>query len=711
MDIYALSGFLNGIAATLLGLLVLFRHTKDPRHRTFGLYCLSIALWGYGYGLWQLADDAPRALLLIKICMAGAVLIPVTYFHHVLVLLDQVPRHFRLLLGSYVIALSFVGSLVSRQFILTVEPRSDFPFWPVPGVMFHAYLLWFCCTVGFTTYLLGRAYRQASGIRRNQFLYLLIGSVIGYAGGSTNFPLWYGLDVPPVGTIAITVFVSLTAYTMLRFRLLDISAALEKGLIYLLLLGLMGLPAYGFLILMERRFFGYVDSTFSFLLFLVFCVIVFAAYRYRAGTQDILSKMLFRNRYDKYETLAKFSRDLVTILELNSLSKTIVQTLGTVMGSDPVMLFGRTSAGVYRLWGSHVLRRRVEPPHEIPSSNPLVATLKCDRNILIRDELPEPSAEEQPARLRQQLDALQADICLPFIHKHELVGFCTLGGQGSRETYSMQDIAFLKTLIHEAAIALDNACLYEELKRSQALVQRTDRLRSLETMAGSLAHEIRNPLTSIKTFMQMIPGHAEDVEFLQQFGAVVSEDVARIERLTKEILDYARPTEPVLQKQSVNEIVESCLETIRARSGQNKVQIEIDLASDLPKALVDRQQMKQVVLNLMLNAIEATDETGGCMWVRTRTVVKSGREEWVQIKISHAGHGIPATNFDQIFDPLSITRHPNTEREGSGLGLAIAFHIVREHRGYLDVSSQPGSGMTFCVSLPSVRERATSPTS
>jgi signal transduction histidine kinase len=112
--------------------------------------------------------------------------------------------------------------------------------------------------------------------------------------------------------------------------------------------------------------------------------------------------------------------------------------------------------------------------------------------------------------------------------------------------YSGEDLDMLATLGHNAAIALDNALLYEELKRSQKVIQRTDRLRSLETIAGGFAHEIRNPLTSIKTFIQLAPYRQDDPEFMGEFQLVVSEDVSRIEKLIQEILDYSQNIEPKL---------------------------------------------------------------------------------------------------------------------------------------------------------------------
>jgi len=271
--------------------------------------------------------------------------------------------------------------------------------------------------------------------------------------------------------------------------------------------------------------------------------------------------------------------------------------------------------------------------------------------------------------------------------------------------YSDQDLNLLTMLAQAAAIALDNAALYEELKRSRSLVQRTDRLRSLETIAGGFAHEVRNPLTSIKTFIQLTPERKDDPEFIGHFSTVVAEDVARIERLIQEILDYARYMQPKFQEEDINVIVESCLYFIRIKADAKMVWLNKDLASHLPPVLLDRQQIKQVLLNLFINAIEAMDDHGGQLIVRTHRLSKIPEDTWVQIEVTDTGCGISPVDLEHIFDPFYTTKHESQEHEGTGLGLTIAHQIVQEHGGHIEVKSAPGRGTTFLVNLPAVPAR------
>jgi signal transduction histidine kinase len=229
-------------------------------------------------------------------------------------------------------------------------------------------------------------------------------------------------------------------------------------------------------------------------------------------------------------------------------------------------------------------------------------------------------------------------------------------------------------LAQNAAVAVDNAMLYTDLKRSQILMRRTDRLRSLETIAGGFAHEIRNPLTSIKTLVPLVPGRRDEAEFIDRFSEVVMEDVYRIERLIHEILNYARYREPKFVKKDLNEIIASCLYFIEVKAHRKVITIEKHLAPNLPSAMLDRQPIKQVLLNLFLNCMDAMDDRGGRLSVTTHQLNRSDGT-WIQIEVADTGVGISASNLEHIFDPFYTTKHESIEREGTGL----AHHCPPDH--------------------------------
>jgi signal transduction histidine kinase len=701
MNFYAFSALLNGLAATALGSFVYSRDRRNPRHRAFGLYCLSLSIWSYFYLAWQLTESKDLALLFVRLLMGGAILIPVFYLYHALTLLDRVQAHRRILGAGYILSAVFLLLDCTPYFVADLQPKTGFPYWPKPGIAFHFYLAWFAVYVLYATYLFIESYRQAKGLRRNQCLYLLLGSVIGYAGGATNFLLWYDIQIPPNGTILIAVYTAIVAYTMVRYRLFDLTVAMEKGLTILLLLTLIAAPSYIILEIAQKVYFGELNYQFSIILLALLTLIVIVAYKLKTEAQTAIARTLFRHRYDMYETLSEFSKALVTILDLRSLTEEIVGTLANIIGIKTASLYLLDKEkAVYSLSSSHGLNVDNVKVFRLSARDDLPSYLTGHQAILVREELEHTDSPGIPQSILGTLAAMESEVCIPLVNKDRLIGFCNLGARHDSGMYSAEDLNLLITLAHNAAIALDNAILYEDLRRSYILMRRTDRLRSLETIAGGFAHEIRNPLTSIKTFVQLAPMRRDDPEFMGGFSKVVAEDLLRIERLIQEILDYARYMEPKFSKQDLNDVVASCLYFVEVKAEGKSIVIEKDLAKDLPPVLLDRQQIKQILLNLFLNAMEAMADGGGRLTVKTHRLTKSAGDLWAQIEVADTGPGIEADVIEHIFDPFYTTKHQSEEREGTGLGLTIVHQIVQEHRGYIEVESEAGSGTTFFVNLP-----------
>jgi signal transduction histidine kinase len=159
--------------------------------------------------------------------------------------------------------------------------------------------------------------------------------------------------------------------------------------------------------------------------------------------------------------------------------------------------------------------------------------------------------------------------------------------------------------------------------------------------------------------------------------------------------------EPRLTDEDLNEIVSSCLYFIQSKADSRGIKIEKDLAPELPRGMLDRQQIKQVLLNVLLNAVDAMSEKTGTLRVRTTRLQKADSEVWTQVEIEDTGHGISPENLEHIFDPFFTTKHASAVNEGTGLGLTIAHQIIREHRGEIQVQSTEGIGTTFRINLPS----------
>jgi two-component system NtrC family sensor kinase len=291
------------------------------------------------------------------------------------------------------------------------------------------------------------------------------------------------------------------------------------------------------------------------------------------------------------------------------------------------------------------------------------------------------------------MNQMKSEICIPLVTKQKLIGVINLGMKSGGGMYTHEDLDLLATLANQATTAVENARLYEDISRAKVQMQRADRLASLGTLTAGLAHEIRNPLVAIKTFTQLLPERFDDDEFRDHFLNVTAGEVDRISSLVNELLEFARPSHPNLNKEDLNQIVEKMLLLVASASHKKNLGIVKDFHQSLPPVVLDKEQMKQVFLNILLNAIDATPENG-TITVGTKLVKKNGYEDAVQIMVRDTGKGIPKEDLERIFTPFFTTKH-----QGNGLGLAISHQIVQEHHGSIEVESEESKGTTFCVIL------------
>lgn len=405
------------------------------------------------------------------------------------------------------------------------------------------------------------------------------------------------------------------------------------------------------------------------------------------------------------QRLTQFARDMGHPTSLPIIAERILSGFSEVsQHSDGILYLLDREREYFCQVALHGQISSIATSRVIPFNHPLVQQLAQHQDILdssaLTDSLCAASLDNTTGA---RPVTLPVNLAIPLLNKGQLIAFVLLQSRMGTAVITSHTRELLAAMAQNAANALDSFLLYEDLRQSQTLMRRTDRLRSLETIAGGFAHEIRNPLTSIKTFIQLAPERKDDSQFIGEFSRIVLDDVNRIERLIQEILDYARYMEPRLTDEDLNEIVSSCLYFIQVKADSRGIKIEKDLAPELPRGMLDRQQIKQVLLNLLLNAMDAMSEKTGTLRVRTTRLQKADGNVWAQIEIEDSGQGISQENLDHIFDPFFTTKHASTVNEGTGLGLTIAHQIIREHQGEIQVQSTEGIGTTFRINLPSCR--------
>jgi two-component system sensor histidine kinase HydH len=233
-----------------------------------------------------------------------------------------------------------------------------------------------------------------------------------------------------------------------------------------------------------------------------------------------------------------------------------------------------------------------------------------------------------------------------------------------------------------------------EIRDLQEKVRRSERLAFLGRLAAGVAHEIRNPLSSIRGFAQYFMNRFKGQEEEQGYASIMVKEVDRLNRVITELLDFARPKEPHREPHSLENIMAYSLALLGPELTRKKVEVEKEYEPNLPQVLVDRDQLSQAFLNLLLNSLESIDGGG-----KIRVSLKMGGvQPSVEVAIADTGRGIPQEDLGKVFEPFF-----STKRKGTGLGLAIVHQIIESHEGNIAVESREGMGTTFRVTLPTGR--------
>jgi len=331
------------------------------------------------------------------------------------------------------------------------------------------------------------------------------------------------------------------------------------------------------------------------------------------------------------------------------------------------------------------------------------ASLSTDGDVLIsrvaaldkplKSSLGVPDDPEMHAVLsRHGIDSV---ICVPnsFGRQHS---FMMVGRIAGEAHFSNADLDLLTIFSRQAVIALENAQLYSELhahvhqlKESQQALIQAEKMAAVGRLTASIAHEINNPLQSVRNCLHLIEHGNFSQKELHNYISLAAEELDRLMKVTRRMLDYYRPGKLDRSPTNVNELVERVLQLLEAQLKSLDIQVHKRLTPDLPAVVVVGNQIQQVIVNIVLNAMGAMPD-GGVLFTETNI-----RDNQVIISVEDTGAGVPKTERESIFEPFT-----SSKEGGLGLGLTVSYGIVTAHGGILELLPQDERGAKFQISLP-----------
>jgi len=711
MSITTFPVIISAVGNLALGLFVYMRNKKNELYRSFFFLCFIVTVWNINIFGLIIAPNEHFAWYWSKIFGLGLVLSLPIVLYFILVFTEYKGKFEKqMLYASYGAALVFSILKLSGLFVSKFFKVGN-QYFPRAGLMFQLFILNFILFMGYALLLVFRKYRETpSGIKRNQIAYFLMATLVTTLIASTTFLPSLGIRIYPMGNMATIFFTSIVAYAIVKHRLMDIQVVIRKSVVYASLTASIT-AIYAIIVGVFHGVFGITRFAQGSLLVnaLAAMIIAFSFLPLRNKIQRIVDKLFFKDKYDYHKTLKDFSGALTSILSLERLLNLIVNKVTEIMHIDRgfLMLWDK-QAEEFRIKVGKGLRKKIFDKISFTKSNYLVEWLEREKRIFSREEVEifrrrEESSgmdSKEQKEFKETLDKLKevgAVLCIPLMVKDRLIGIFSLDNKMSGDKFTSEDLELLSTVANQAAIAIENAKLYEEMREMEKSLHRADKLTALGTLASSIAHEIRNPLVSIKTFTQLAPRKFNNRDFLDKFQTIVPEELQRMETILNQLLNFGRSSQPEFYSINVEEVIDSILSLMNTELSKSNIEVIKLYGKDVPQIMADGEQLKQVFMNIVLNAIQAMPE-GGNMRIITsleQEFLDSDTSAFVAVKFEDTGCGIPKENLNDLFNPFFTTKNG-----GSGLGLSISRRIIKEHNGHINVESREGEGTTFTVKLP-----------
>jgi two-component system NtrC family sensor kinase len=688
VQFYWLPPFLAAILDLLLGMFVLWRAPRRELNQTFALFALSLTSWNLDIAALYFFTNYELALYWSEVFRYGMLFIPPTVYHLALALTERWTFLNRLFLAAgYITAL--VLCLDNGQGALV--PRLESFVWgyyPVGGPLYKFHALSDVLYFGATLYQVARGLRISQSARqRQQLKIVLLGFVFAAIAGLTNLLPVYGVHIYPLGNLGNVFLCGTLTYAIVRHRLLEVELIITKTTATVVALVLWLVPLWILTSAVQQRIYGTSDPRLLLFALAVFVLsgLVFP-WLWRV-TETGIRRTLWGQKYDSLQALNVFQKTIIRVLDQKKIIEDLRQVLSDTLQTEFVSVYLRHSAtGMYS--DSQERNTPFSP------QDPFLQTLSQQSEVIVREEALLKEKNPGTTLLAKILTERHTEVCVPLRVQDRLIGFVLLGKKRNRDVFSTEDLRLLSTLGTEVAVALENARLYAELRASQVLLARSDRLAALGTLAAGIAHEIRNPLVAVQTFVQLLPERLDDHEFRTTFLQLAHDELERVSTLMNDLMTFARPAPVAIRETQINDLAEQVVRLLAGQAQKKGIALVTSLSPAIPNLMIDQGQMKQVFMNLVLNALQATP-TGGTVAVTTALRYGTDGPEFCEIEVRDTGAGIPAERQEQIFDPFFTTKDT-----GVGLGLFIVHQIVTEHQGFIDVESAVGQGTRFLIRLP-----------
>ncbi|HTM20044.1 MAG TPA: ATP-binding protein [Kofleriaceae bacterium] len=699
MNVLALSALLASLVTLAIGASVLLRDRTRRTYTSFAAFTFMVS----AYHLCSFVAMATESPLAEWLALWPAATIPPTALAFFREFIAQPsiggPRRPPRVTLAWTVA-AYIGLLYSA----IVHPIHDELYFQIP---FAAYVFGGLYRCVYDLYVQYRATQKR--VERTRIRYLMIGGLVSISLAVTDVLPRFGIAWPTIGNVLTILYLYFLSQTLFRYRLIDDNELVGKMAVLGTLVVLLW-AVYGLLLNWVG---GGQDGLFLLTALVASFVILILFEPVRTRLENGINRWLVRQRHELRGSIEALRRELTNVVDVGEMNRRIIAALeeSRRVTDAAVYLLDSPGAG-YDLagkFGAHAPVDRLEAV----THRALLDRLRdgyLDAEV-IRRELQNlegdggtgSKSREGLQNVLRTLDEMRAGQVFAMYGSEKteqgpwLLGLLAVRDERAEDAFDGDDIDMFRQLAGQAARTIEASQVYERVKER-------DRLAAIGEMSAGLAHEIRNPLGAIKGAAQLLVGPdgkpinpADAGEFL----TIIIDEVNRLNNVVTQFLDYAR-----LQKSEpsgygpidVNDVVRKTSQLLLKDEALGTIEVDVRLDELLPPVAGDPEQLRQVFLNLGLNALHAMNGAGKLeITTSRRRRTRLGYGSFAEIRFRDTGVGIPRENIKNLFIPFFTTKE-----QGTGLGLAISQRIVSQHAGSIEVRSTQGKGSTFSVFLPAL---------
>ncbi|MCM8775131.1 MAG: ATP-binding protein [Candidatus Omnitrophica bacterium] len=709
--------YLNGSALSVagvstvilcIGIFVFLQNRKSISNFSFFLICLCVNFWLYGISLMYSCKNAELALQMYRwVTFLGVAYVSPCVYAFSVIWLNLFHAQKKWVVAGLVGAGIFYLLALLTPFGFKGVYHYFWGYYPIYGPIPRIFLGFFFVYFfkAFSNFV--KAYRlETVPIRKVQIRLIAIAFLISFTGSVDYLPKFFYFPLYPIGYISVLIWILLVAYSIVKYKVMDIETVIHKTIMWFLTSLVFAAPLVVFFNVLR----DWLQSLSSFA-FLV-CVagsFIFLMF-YARHIQPHIDHLFQRRQWDLIRALEKFNDVLVHKRSLGEVVSHILYTIQTIFYATRVtMLVRQENSDSFERMPALLS----DPAQGLSIENKFLRWLEVNDTVVVGEYLDlDPRFDSIVHEAKQYFNCLHALICVPLVVNQRLIGVLNIGQKQNLQRFRSSDINFLAELRRSAAIALSNALhiiamqknlqLWNEelerkvaertkqLEQTQAQLVQAEKLATIGTLAGGVAHEINNPLTAVLTNAQLLKMSAssEDLESI----TLIEEGARRCQNIIQKLMKYARKStqEPLHQMVHLPNVIQNSVSMLAYQLKQENIELVTEL-EDLPAIEGNPNELEQAFTNLFVNSRDAIRAAGRPGKIHVKGFKKNGLAE---IQVIDNGIGIKKENLSKIFDPFFTTKEVGM---GTGLGLSVTYSILEKHRCQIEVSSEEGIGTTFVL--------------